>query len=235
MRLITGMLAIGLMHAQTFDVASVKLTDESIISVIPKPSTGRLTWQTDLGRVISYAYRLPNFRVSGEIPGSESVYQINAAMPPDTTDDQMRLMLQSMLKDRFHMQFHWASKDVDGYILTAPKGGPKSENPPAGALDGQVVWRMETRYVHKIAGQRAPISELVATLERGLRTFVRDETGLKGNYNFAFHFATQDSPADVDAPSLFTAVQDIGLKLERRKGPMSSLVVDKIDRIPTDN
>ena len=53
---------------------------------------------------------------------------------------------------------------------------------------------------------------------------------------FATKSAQKNHPPEVDQPSVFTAVQeDLGLKLERRKGEVEMLVIDRIDRIPTEN
>jgi len=67
-------------------------------------------------------------------------------------------------------------------------------------------------------------------------TEVSDKTGLTGVYDFSFEFAplSPAMPASGEssaAPSLFTAIQSIGLKLEARKGPMKFLIVDHADKL----
>jgi len=61
---------------------------------------------------------------------------------------------------------------------------------------------------------------------------VVDRTGLTGNWNFDLRFAADvGAPADPDAPSLFTALQEqLGLKLESARGPVDVLVIDDIQR-----
>jgi uncharacterized protein (TIGR03435 family) len=86
---------------------------------------------------------------------------------------------------------------------------------------------------------------------------VVDMTELEGNYDFALEFAPEDframmirsaTAAGVMLPaeamralegasgdSLFTALQTLGLKLEPRKAPLEVLVIDHIEKAPTEN
>jgi uncharacterized protein (TIGR03435 family) len=62
-------------------------------------------------------------------------------------------------------------------------------------------------------------------------------TGLKGYFEFKLEWTPDDGiKPDDSGPSLFSAVQEqLGLKLESRKGPIDVLVVDHAEKIPTDN
>jgi uncharacterized protein (TIGR03435 family) len=64
---------------------------------------------------------------------------------------------------------------------------------------------------------------------------VTDGTGLSGKYYLGFEFAQEKHPPDVDLPTIFPALQDLGLKLERRKGPVEVLVADHVEKAPTEN
>jgi uncharacterized protein (TIGR03435 family) len=88
---------------------------------------------------------------------------------------------------------------------------------------------------------------------------VRDETGLKGKYDFTLDFAPEPGQGPMrgmpmpmpgpggegrgpapdsqeGGPSLLTAVQEqIGLKLESKKGPVDTLVIDHAEKVPTEN
>ncbi len=73
-------------------------------------------------------------------------------------------------------------------------------------------------------------------LQRLLETMVWDQTGMKGNYSFALRYEREDAPAVTDLPTLFEVVQrDLGLKLEKHKAPVEVLVVDSIEKTPTEN
>jgi uncharacterized protein (TIGR03435 family) len=73
---------------------------------------------------------------------------------------------------------------------------------------------------------------------------VVDSTGLQGRFDFSteLDFARLKPPPDAaqqDAadplPSTFTAVQELGLKLDARDGPVKHIVIDKAEKIPTAN
>lgn len=79
------------------------------------------------------------------------------------------------------------------------------------------------------------MAQVAAALERQIGAFVTDETGLSGKYYLGFEFAKDEHPPDVDLPTIFPALQDLGLKLEKRKGPVEVLMVDHVEKIPTEN
>jgi uncharacterized protein (TIGR03435 family) len=241
----------GRAQSPTFEVASVRPSEQPWLQIAPQRTGGRVSWTTDLAYIISYAYHLPRWRISGPIPGSEYLYTIEATAAPAATEDQVRLMFQALLGDRFKMTSHRVSREANGYLLTVAKGGPKihevkdGDQPApmpewlprtdAARLEGKVVATMPGRGVTAITMRRATISHFCEGLERALQTFVLDETGLKGNYYLALRFAGADAPPDTDAPTLLGAVAEFGLKLERRKGPLETLVIDHIETTPTAN
>ena len=79
----------------------------------------------------------------------------------------------------------------------------------------------------------------------GLNRPLVDKTGLAGKFDFHVSFAPEDSrlviphkaatPTDAPVgPSIFTAIEELGLKLEAAKGPGTFLVIDSIER-PSEN
>ncbi len=75
---------------------------------------------------------------------------------------------------------------------------------------------------------------------------VLNMTGIEGAYDMEFdvsaeefrlarHASPVETPADPSGVSLFSSIQKLGLKLEPRKAPVEVLVVDKAEKIPTDN
>jgi uncharacterized protein (TIGR03435 family) len=235
-----------------FDVASVRLAPtQDVFETRPKRTTGRFRWTTQLAYLLGYAYQVEWWRISGNPPGFGSIYQIEATHDSAATEDQVRLMVQSLLIDRFKMVFRRVPKEVEGYALSVAKGGPKLQDakegelpavpewmrrPSAGAtdLEGWVIATMPAPGVGAITGRRVTMLQLTETLQRLLRTAVLDRTGLSGKYYFGIRYATEADP-DVPYPNLFGAVADLGLKLEKHKGPVEMLVVDRIERIPTEN
>lgn len=83
-----------------------------------------------------------------------------------------------------------------------------------------------------------PISKLADELSLQTGAFVIDQTGLEETYYFGFKFRRLDYvDADaVDAPSVFGAVEDeLGLTLKKTTGPVEFMVVDHIEKVPTEN
>jgi uncharacterized protein (TIGR03435 family) len=103
-----------------------------------------------------------------------------------------------------------------------------------------------------------PIAQLVNMLQNQVGRTVIDKTDLKGLYDFTLQFspeglntsglpapppgggATPFGPAGAPAtpadplPSLFTAIQELGLRLESAKGPVPVVVLDSVQK-PTEN
>ena len=102
----------------------------------------------------------------------------------------------------------------------------------------------------RITANAQSMAALVDLLEKQLAAPVVDKTGLGGTYDFTLDFALGPgrgvdalvapgaSPTDntADAPNFFTAIQEqLGLKLEQKKGPLDILVIDEAEKVPTGN
>ncbi len=69
----------------------------------------------------------------------------------------------------------------------------------------------------------------------GAGRVVFDRTGLEGYYDLTLKFSRDQDPANPDAPSIFTALQEqLGLKLEPGRAPLQTLVIEHIER-PSEN
>lgn len=236
-----------------FDVASVKAVEGARVQVGPNRSGGRLTWPTNLLYLVSFAYDLPEWRISGLPQGNES-YVIDVTTSAQATTDDVRRMFQSLLGDRFRMASHWFTRETDGYELAVGKGGPKmvearDGDPPGPAppmlrrysaedlrtADGLMIFDVPEPGVTSMAGRRVGMARLAGDLSKVLHEPVADRTGLAGKYYFACEFVRPDGPEDANAGSLSAAMQSLGLRLVRRKTAVGVLVVDSIEKTPTEN
>jgi uncharacterized protein (TIGR03435 family) len=225
-----------------FEAASVKFpADQSILEARPRRTVGRFRWKTQLMYLLGYAYRMEWWRIS-ERPSAGSVslgsiYEIEATTSPDATENQERLMMQILLIERFKMIAHRETKDaVQGYALTVAKDGlkitpvteEKASDDPA-MSDGWVSAHGPSQDVVAIEGRRATMLQFAENLQRLLSTSVLDRTGLTGKYDFQIQFAKGDDPSDYIAA--VGAVRQLGLKLEKYKGPVEFLVIDHLDKL----
>jgi uncharacterized protein (TIGR03435 family) len=227
-----------------FEVVAVRPGGD-IFSTRPQRSPGRFTWTTQLNYLIGYAYGLDSSRVFGQ--GTEAIYTISAVLEPKVSDAELRLMLQSLLAERFNMRFHRMLKEVDGYAVSIGKSGTKmkesvaSDQPGPGesgsgalsspASESYVSATLPSSGVTAITGRGASLSQLTETLGRIVRMPFWDQTGLPGKYDFTFRFS-QDLSVDsqTDVPSLSTALREnLGLTIRQERGPLETLVIDHLD------
>ena len=82
--------------------------------------------------------------------------------------------------------------------------------------------------------------QLADFLAFGVGRPVFDRTGLAGTYTFPFEMSFEElggmnAKQEITAPSLFSIVENLGLKLELRKEPVEMLVVDSGNKVPLEN
>jgi uncharacterized protein (TIGR03435 family) len=247
---------------------------------------GQVTYfNATLKMLLQDAYNVKSFQISG--PGwlDTVPFDVSAKIAPGTTQEQFRVMIQNLLKDRFKMVVHQETKELPVFALVPAKGGPKlkesAEDPPApeGGPDsgpapgpamirdgklvmpkggrGGMMMNISNGRLHMMAN-KVEMGRLCDMLGQQLSRPVLDETGLKGTYDIDLQFTPEPGtgPAakmgvmmghppggeggvmsDQEAsPTLFAALQEqLGLKLEQKKGPVALIVVDKGEKVPTEN
>ncbi|MGA7158679.1 MAG: TIGR03435 family protein [Acidobacteriaceae bacterium] len=195
------------------------------------------------------AYAIREGLISG-LPGwaNSSRFDITAKVTdPDMKSlsklsrEQRQAMLIALLADRFHLKTHTEIKTLPVYDLEIAKGGPKLKTtilPPPDAPNADPLG-YGTLDVHntEMTATGVTLSDLAMNLSFPLDRTVLNKTGLDGRYDFQLRW-TPDGVATgaTDAPpDLFTAIQEqLGLKLQAAKGPVTTLVVDHVDQ-PTAN
>jgi len=132
-----------------FEVASVRLAKPDTFAIPifwldrgdAKPPGGRFSASVSLGRCIFFAYKLEGFQIKemiSQLPKwANDDYAIDAKADGNPTKDQMRLMMQSLLADRFKLRAHFETKEVPVLALSlvrpgklGPKLRPHSDGPP---------------------------------------------------------------------------------------------------------
>jgi len=244
--LLTGQIAPS--QHPSFEVASVKVnTTDAVNDRVPRRSGDRIVMHNArLGMIVGYAYGIDNstYQLTGILnfpgPDDASWFDIEAIAPGAPGDDDLRLMFQVLLEDRFQLKLHREIRELPGYDLVIDKGGlrmkasrPDSKISVGGMTPvmGGILMTRDAGGPH-FAARGATMEKIVASLIGRLRAPVRDRTGLTGTFDFDVAFSLDDVSSDVaSAPPLTTAIrQELGLKLEPTKSQVEVFVIDHVEK-----
>jgi uncharacterized protein (TIGR03435 family) len=239
-----------------FEVASVKPTN-GIGPVSGGAGIGSASEHNETVRfLLWFSYRVQPFQITGGPRWIDTDHFDIEARAEDRNagPDQIRLMLQSLLEDRFHLKLHRQMRQSSIYALVVAKGGPKIElsadqtsadvngpSPPGSPLPNHGAIRLGAG---SLLANAVRLSFFCQMLSQRMDRLVVDRTNLSGRYDFLLQWnpgpgeTRNEAPAapDIESrPSIFTAIQEqMGLKLESARGPVEVLVVDHIEK-PTEN
>ncbi len=278
-------------HPAEFEVASIKPAapqdmHQMRIMMLGGPGSedpGQITYvNVPLRNIVMNAYGVKNFQISG--PGwlDSEHFDVLAKVPKGATKEDLKVMLQNLLAERFHLKLHREKKEMSIYALVVARNGPKLKESPedapaaaeapappppsGGRRGGMMVGRggmmmMINNGRLRLVGNGQSVSAMTDMLSNQVGRPVVDQTELTGKYDFTLEFAPEegqmmrgpmggmppppkgagpgpgDNPPDSPAPAnLFTALQEqLGLKLEPKKGPVDFLVIDHLEKTPSEN
>ncbi len=212
------------------------------------------TTNTSVSWLITLAYSMHAHQVIGGPAwlGSEK-YDIlgRPDTPGQPSRDQLKLMIQKLLADRFQLKFHLEKRELRAYTITVLKTGPKfavSQADPNSSLG--VGFGLAAGGGMTFNVRNAPFDSVANALQGNLLDQpVVNRTGLTGKYDFSLKFTPDASQlaslgpvppgvasTDPDAPpDIFTAFQQqLGLKLESTKTAVDVMVIEKIEK-PSEN
>jgi bla regulator protein blaR1 len=215
----------------SFEVASIKPNksgDRGMFFQIPHGGRFRAV-NVGVKMLIGYAYNIRDFQISGG-PGwlNSEKYDIEAKTEGAASDDpmklseeqrkhqedQLRLMVQSLLADRFKLTIRQETKELPVYALAIAKNGPKLQaakeipaspapSTPQGPKGAPLKGRGMMMRPGQLTGQSAPVSFLAQALSQQLGRTVIDKTGLAGIYDFTLEWAP-----DERQPQMFKGAGD---------------------------
>jgi uncharacterized protein (TIGR03435 family) len=183
---------------------------------------------------LKWAYGVQSSQISGPAWLDSERYDIVAKADTPASEAEMKLMLQSLLADRFQLAFHHQSKESKAFALTVAKGGPKLS--PAAAPDAK-PFRQNS--ANGTIAKSMTIRDFADFISGPLQMPVVNETGLTGKYDFTIDFkpylpdpSKNMDGTRLDTPSiLMLALQDeLGLKLESRKTQIDVMVIDHVEK-----
>ena len=209
--------------------------------------------------VLSEAYDLKLYEYNGPDWVHQVRFDFDAKIPEGTRKEALHQMLQNLLGDRFKLAVHREEREMQVYELSVMKGGPRFQQsipsdsgdtaPPSGRLnrdaDGFPILTKGTQMSlglgkGRLRSDDQPMSWLVEILSNQMQGPVKDATGLSAKYDYQLSWAWDENSGsgmmDEFRSALIRALQSqLGLKLEQKKGKVEVLVVDHIDKAPTEN
>lgn len=224
-----------------------------------RPGADRVDFQyTTLWYDITYAYGLKSYQVFGPDWLKDARYDIVAKGPAGTRREQLPRMMQTLLAERFKLQVHHETREISGLALVVGKNGPKLKEATAESGDGLggAHYGMSTSAtgVERLEVRGAAMSSLASTLSSLLGRPVVDRTGLTARYDFTLEFSRNETqgagapagfnePPPLPAPgrgteiatSIYTEIQQLGLRLDAVKFPADVVVVDHAEKTPVEN
>jgi uncharacterized protein (TIGR03435 family) len=242
-----------------FEVASIKpnKSGNGLTKLMFAPD-GLSASGVPIKALIGFAYNVKEFQMSGG-PGwlDTERYDIEAKMDeatiaslrkmtPEQGIEQRRLMVQSLLAERFKLKVSHSSKEMAVYALLVAKNGPKltkTADDPSAPGGGQR--KMMSMQAGELTANGIPMNALADRVAREVGRNVIDKTGLQGRYDFTLHWTPERAPGgsadggsgpappppDASGPSIFTALQEqLGLKLESQKGPVETIIIESVER-----
>jgi uncharacterized protein (TIGR03435 family) len=264
--------------APVFEAASVKPSAPGG-RIGGRGTPGRFTATgLSLRRLIRQAYDIHESQIVGGPEWVETQgFDVNATAG-DQPPGMMRVMMQTLLRDRFKLVFHNERREMPIYALVMARADgrlgdglrpvPENECPAPGAVpagpppplpspsdpDPKPPCGSVTFGPGRLVAHGAPLEMLVRSIANlpaitAFNRIVKDETGLKGTYDFDLKWAAEigrfggpppggappPSANPADEPALVTALREqLGLKLEPRRAVVDVMVIDSAEK-PADN
>jgi bla regulator protein blaR1 len=208
--------------------------------------------------LLCYAYGYKNLRFDGQVTGLSDwaltqrydvVAKIIAADMPafqrlskDEQEQWRQATVRSLLAQRFALTLHRGAKQIPVYELVVAKGGTKMKDaatdpapPPLGlGDDGKprtgIRWGKDTSIVQAYSMQS--LTDLLSMPAAQVGRPVLDKTALTGTYNFTLDWSIYSASAAAtnDATTIFTALGELGLKLQPSTASFDTIVVDHVER-----
>jgi len=223
-----------------YEAASIKPNISGSTSSSTNGTKGQIVFTNQsLKRLIERAYTVKPFQVIAPAWAEGVNFDIIAKYPADSQREDNPLMLRTLLEDRFKLAIHRESKDMPGYALVVAKGGAKLQASAEQGDNGSSTNTNSDGRLTKLTAKHTSMAVLADLIGRSLGEMVVDKTGLQGNYDFELRWARENPNPAPDAeplPSIFTAVtESLGLRLQAQKVPVEIIVVDRLERVPTEN
>ena len=236
----------------TFDVASVKPSAgcPPACGGLIRQMPGGMTYHGEgvpLRLAMTVAYTVTDRQIAGGPDWMNTDrFDIEAKAARPRTSDELHVMLQHLLEERFHLKLRRETREESVWAMVLDKGGSKMpvhdpadlDHPPMGV---QAVRGSDGTMCGGLTGKNVTMEYLAFTLSRNMDRAVIDRTGLPARYDINLQFLPDaakragpngDGPAiSPDCADLAAALpKQLGLRVESAKGPVAFLVVEHAEK-----
>ena len=232
----------------SFEVASIRMVEPhpvadlqrgiGVFSMSPFPTARFFMHNTTLTLLISRAYEIGSQILNVPDWATSQLYDVDATVDDEKllTREEIQPLLQELLAQRFHLKVHRETHTSSGYELVVAKGGPKLLPAKEGARPKDMPSAFHAQLLpDRFDGWDISVQTLAHILAGPAGRSVIDNTAITGSYDIQLSYASGNDPNSA-LPDFFTAIQEqLGLKLEPAKVPVDYLVIDHVDRVPTEN
>jgi uncharacterized protein (TIGR03435 family) len=232
-----------------FDAASIRISQAS-----DRPSTQYDAARVELHKasikhLVRRAWPLPAYQVVWPAWVGERnplAYDVSVTYPSDTTADHLQLMFQDLLAGRFGLKMHWEWRDVRAFEVEATERGPRlheaanpaqpTDYPKYSTRIERGVWHLSSQLGGAPSGLTvAGFLEAINSMHILDRPLV-DATGIQGYYDIDLTAPVEVADNKPAASELLGALdKQMGLKASLRTLSLRMLVIDHLERIPTEN
>jgi len=225
----------GATSSPAFEVVSIKLNKTVGGEPQRKITPGNFDYTgVSLAEYVKLAFGVTNRQLLGPRWIYEDRYDIVGKASGPAREDEILLMLRTLLIDRFQMKFHRENREAPVYALVVGKDGPTFRASRPDDSPERVLSKDAYVFV------KASMTDLAATLNSFADRIVVDQTGLAGNYDFKLNFSGMAGNSNASIygaieASIPSALQSLGLKLEPQTAIVEFVVVDEIARVRTAN
>lgn len=241
-----GQTRVSVPKAGTLEVASVKESQENRGGGLQIQSGGRfvatnirvrdmvnMAFRTNPGLLSQQIIGLPDwtittrYNVEARFSGDETTRTIDRT----TSGDIVGAYVRALLETRFALRAHLEKRELPVYVITVAQSGFKPPSTPLDCSSPNNFSQCDITYANgRVASHHLEFTVLLNQLANITGRPLIDRSGLRGQFDIDVQWNPDLTDANDARPSIFGAVQELGLKLEPDKGLVDTLVIDHVER-----
>jgi uncharacterized protein (TIGR03435 family) len=246
-----GQVAVSVPKAGTLEVASIKESQENRGGALSIQPGGRfvatnirvrdmvnMAFRTNPGLLSQQIIGLPEWTITTRynIEARFSGYETTHTIDRTSSGDIVGAYVRALLDSRFAFRAHLDKREMPVYVVTVVQSGFKPSAAPLDCSNPNNFKQCETTYASgRVASHHLDFAVLLNQLSSITGRPLVDRSGLKGQFDIDLQWNPEQLiDANDPRPSIFGAVQDLGLKLESGNGVVDALVIDHVERPTAD-